>query len=228
MFKSKTNTLIATLAAIGSILGFGYFMQPKGSPVDTIISSPTHAANKTVNLKTLMEPNLLPENVMGSNDAKVTIVEYSSMTCPHCATFHEEVLPTIKKDYIDTGKVRYILREFPLDNLAAAAFMLGRCAPKDKYFPFIEMMYGKQKVWAFGKGDPLPAMLKLAKGAGFTKEQFDKCLQDPKLLDGINAVRARGSKLGVNSTPSFFVNGELIKYAGDVKSFAAILDKKLK
>ncbi len=228
MFRSKTNTIIATIAAIVSILGFGYYMQPKGTTADNIISSPTQAANKIVSIKTLMEPNQLPENILGSKNAKVTIVEYSSMTCPHCATFHEEVLPAIKKKYIDTGKVKYILREFPLDNLAAAAFMLGRCAPKDKYFPFIEMMYGKQKVWAFGKGDPLPAMLKLAKGAGFTKESFDTCLKDQKILDGINAVRARGSKLGINSTPSFFVNGELIKQFGDVKSFSAMLDKKLK
>ncbi len=228
MFQSKTNTVFATIAAIASILGFGYIMQPGTKSADNIISSPTNAASKTVNIKDLMAPGLLPDNVMGSKDAKVTIVEYSSMTCPHCATFHAEILPIIKKDYIDTGKVKYILREFPLDNLAFAAFQLGRCAPKDKYFAFIDMMYAKQEVWAFAKTERMPIMLKLAKRAGFTKETFEACIKNDEIYKGISEMRAKGSKFGINSTPSFFINGELISQTGDAKAFAKILDAKLK
>jgi protein-disulfide isomerase len=155
----------------------------------------------------------LGDVVMGSADAPITVIEYASMTCTHCASFAEKTFPELKKRYIDTGKVKYILREFPLDPLAAAGFMLARCAGKDKYYPLIEALFAQQKTWAVQK--PIEPLMAIAKQAGFTQESFNACLSDQKILEGIEATRTRGAeKLGVNSTPTFFVNGKVIR--GDV------------
>ena len=152
----------------------------------------------------------LGDVVMGKADAPVTIIEYASMTCSHCANFAERTFPELKKRYIDTGKVKYILREFPLDPLAAAGFMLARCAGKDKYYPLVEALFAQQKTWAVQK--PIEPLMAIAKQAGFTQETFNACLSDQKVLEGIEAVRARGAeKLGVNSTPTFFINGKVIR-----------------
>lgn len=162
-----------------------------------------------VPMEELLKPGTLPDLVLGAADAKVTVVEYASMTCGHCAHFHADVFPELKKKYIDTGKVRFIMREFPLDNLAAAAAMLARCAGDGKTFPLIESLFHTQGEWAFKQGNPVPRLFEVAKQAGFTQETFDKCLTDQKLLDAINATRQRANeKFGVNSTPTFFVNGK--------------------
>jgi protein-disulfide isomerase len=176
----------------------------------------------------LMKPGPLPDLVLGKADAPITVVEYASMTCGHCANFHNKVLPALKEKYIDTGKARLIMREFPLDNLAAAASMLARCTGGDKTFPLISALFAKQDAWAFVKGDPRPELFKFAKQAGFTQESFDKCLADQKLLDDIGAVRTRATEVfGVNSTPTFFINGKKLT-AGPTfdefeKAFAPIL-----
>lgn len=150
----------------------------------------------------------LGDIIQGKDDAPVTIIEYASMTCTHCATFHNITYPVLKTKYIDTGKVKYILREFPLDPLAAGAFMLARCAGKDKYHPLVEILFQKQKDWVVQK--PIEPLMAIAKQAGFTEESFNACLQDQKLLEGIEQVRTRAAeKLGVNSTPTFFINGRV-------------------
>ncbi|NWG26573.1 MAG: DsbA family protein [Pseudorhodoplanes sp.] len=152
----------------------------------------------------------LGDIVMGSADAPVTIIEYASMTCGHCANFSEKTFPELKKRYIDTGKVKYILREFPLDPLAAAGFMLARCAGNDKYYPLVEALFAQQKQWAVQK--PIEPLMAIAKQAGFTQESFNACLSNQKILEGIEATRARASeKLGVNSTPTFFINGKVFR-----------------
>lgn len=162
-----------------------------------------------VSVEELMKPGDLPDVALGPADAKVTVVEYASMTCGHCARFHTQVFPELKKKYIDTGKIRFIMREFPLDNLAAAASMLARCAGGDKAYPLVDTFFAKQADWAFKDGDPVPRLFEIAKQAGFTQESFDKCLTDQKLLDQVQAVRSRASeKFGVTSTPTFFVNGK--------------------
>jgi protein-disulfide isomerase len=161
-----------------------------------------------VDLAEFMKPGDLPENVMGKDDAPFTIVEYSSMTCPHCARFHKDVLPELKKKYIDTGKAKYIVREFPLDNVAAAAFMLARCVDQAKYFDFIDLLYANQEEWAFG-GNPLPGLQKFSKQAGFTEERFNQCLADEKTLGHIEAVRNKANTTyQVKATPTFFINGK--------------------
>jgi protein-disulfide isomerase len=158
----------------------------------------------------------LGDEVQGKADAPVTIIEYASMTCGHCATFHTKTYPVLKSRYIDTGKVKYIMREFPLDPLAAAGFMLARCAGPDKYYPMIEVLFQKQDQWAVQQ--PIPPLTAIAKQAGFSQEKFESCLSDQKILDGIEATRTRGSeKLGVNSTPTFFVNGKMLRGAVSIE-----------
>ena len=178
----------------------------------------------------LMAPGALPDMVMGDAKAPVTVIEYASMTCPHCAHFTETTFPELKKRYIDTGRVRFIFREFPLDQLAAAAFMLARCAGETdpgKYFTLVDTMFRQQRVWAVEK--PLPPLLALAKQAGFTQASFEACLQNQKLLDGIEAVRTRATdKFKVQSTPSFFINGTLTAGALTIEDMAKQIDPLLK
>jgi protein-disulfide isomerase len=151
--------------------------------------------------------------VIGSDKAPVTIIEYASMTCPHCAHFEETTFPELKKRYIDTGKVRYMMREFPLDALAAAGFMLARCAGPDKYEAIIETLFAKQADWAVQQ--PIEPLKAIAKQFGFTEDTFNQCLANQTVLDKIQVVRDHAvNKLGVNSTPTFFINGK--RFVGDL------------
>lgn len=187
-------------------------------------------AQAAVSETELMAPNALPDMALGDAKAPVTIIEYASMTCPHCATFTEKSFPDIKKKYIDTGKVRFIFREFPLDNLAAAVFMLARCNAEtnsEKYFAYIDTLFRQQRTWAVEK--PLEPLLTISKQAGFTQETFNACLSNQKVLDGIEAVRQRAvDKFKVQSTPSFFINGKLYTGALSVDEMSKIIDPLLK
>jgi protein-disulfide isomerase len=187
------------------------------------------APPEQVPLSELLKPGALPDMVMGKADAPVTIVEYASMTCPHCAHFQETTFPELKKRYIDTGKVRYIFREFPLDNLAAAAFMLARCAGEldsSKYYAMIDTMFAQQATWAVEK--PIPPLMAIAKQAGFTEKSFNECLANQKLLTGIEDVRQRGIKeFQVDSTPTFFINGKRTVGAVTIDDMAKIIDPLL-
>lgn len=181
----------------------------------------------TVDMEKLLSDNPLPEKFEGDENAPVTIVEYASMTCPHCAGFHKNTYPEIKKKYIDTGKVRMIVREFPFDPRAAAAFMLARCAPNDAYFPMIDVLYKQQTTWARAQNARAP-LEKIAKLAGFTQESFEKCLTDQKLLNDVNAVREKGQgEFGVSSTPTFFIDGKRYSGAMSVEQMSAIIDSLL-
>ena len=164
------------------------------------------ALAQNVSVQELATPGPLGDVAQGPADAKVTIVEYASLTCSHCAAFHQQTYPALKERYIDTGKVRFIFREFPLDQLALAGFLLARCAGPDKYFPMIDTLFHMQKEWVTQK--PLPPLLAIAKQAGMSEQAFNECLQDQKLIDGIEDVRQRAMKLNVQSTPSFFINGK--------------------
>jgi protein-disulfide isomerase len=144
---------------------------------------------------------------MGSPTAPVTIIEYASMTCPHCAGFAVTTFPKLKEKYIDTGKVKYIMREYPLDGLAAAAFMLARCAGPEKYHPLIETLFAQQQKWAVK--EPIPPLLAIAKQAGFTQQSFEACINDKGLLAKVQQMRDRGKdKFKVEATPTFYINGE--------------------
>ena len=180
----------------------------------------------TVDMAKLLEPGALPDMALGKTDAPVTIVEYASMTCPHCAHFHATTLPALKTKYIDTGKARLILREFPFDPRAEAGFMLARCS-NDNYFPMVDVLFKQQQNWAAAE-DARAALLQISKLAGFTQERFESCLTDQKLLDEIRAVRERGTKdFGVDSTPTFFINGKQYKGALSIEEMSAIIDGML-
>lgn len=180
-----------------------------------------------VNMDEVMKPGPLPDQALGNKDAPVKIVEYMSMTCPHCAHFHNTTFDEIKKKYIDTGKVYFVIREFPFDPRAAAAFMLARCAPEGQYYPFVSMLFKQQQSWAVAQ-DARAALLQMSKLAGFSQESFEACLTNQKLLDDVNATMQRGaSEFGVNSTPTFIINGK--RYAGDmsVENMSALVDSLL-
>ncbi len=196
----------------------------EAAPAKPAVAAP--AAQGKVDVAKLMAPGTLPDQVMGKADAPVTIVEYASLTCSHCRDFHEASLPEIKAKYIDTGKARLILREFPFDPRAEAGFMLARCS-KDRYFPMTDVLFKQQDSWARAD-DAQAALLQISKLAGFTQESFTACLTDQKLLDDIRAVRERGNKeFGVDATPTFFINGN--KYAGALSAaeMSAIIDGML-
>lgn len=180
----------------------------------------------SVDVAKLLEPGALPDKQLGSDDAPVTIVEYASATCGHCANFHAGTLPAIKEKYVDTGKARIIFREFPFDPLAMGAFMLARCSD-DNYFPMIDVLFKQQNTWARAE-KPSEELLKIARLAGFTQERFEACLTDDALLKDVTSVKERGEKeFGVNATPTFFINGE--KYSGNmsVEVMSAIIDRAL-
>jgi protein-disulfide isomerase len=186
---------------------------------------PAHA--DVVDVAELMQPSTLGDIIVGSENAPVTIVEYASMTCGHCADFMVKTFPQLKERYIDTGKVRYILREFPLDPLAAGAFMLARCAGKDKYYSLVESLFEQAGKWVVP--NPLPPLFAIAKQAGFTEQTFDECLANQKLLDGIEEVRKRAAdKFKIQSTPTFFINGERLVGAQPFAEFEKVIDKNLK
>jgi protein-disulfide isomerase len=222
-FCQHTAT-VALATAVTSVLGLSALPS---------LTGPAFAAEKIPEVE-LMAPEALPDMAIGDPKAKVTIIEYASMTCPHCAHFQETAFPEIKKKYIDTGKVRYIFREFPLDTLAAAAFMLARCSATngaatdpDKYFALVDTMFRQQRTWAVEK--PIPPLLAIAKQAGFTEKTFDACLANQKLLDGIEKVRQRAvDKFKVGSTPSFFINGEPVTGALSADEMAQKIDPYLK
>ena len=156
--------------------------------------------------------NALPDMALGKEDAPVTIVEYSSLTCPHCAHFHRDVMPALKSEYIDTGKVRYIQREFPLNNPALGGAVLARCVDPSRFFAFNDLLFSRQDDWAF-KEDALQRLRMYAKQAGMTDADFEKCLDNEALQKKILAVRDRGEKEGVKGTPTFFINGKIFNGA---------------
>jgi protein-disulfide isomerase len=177
----------------------------------------------------LMRAGPLPDIVLGKEDAPVTVVEYASMTCPHCAHFSKTTFPELKTKYIDTGKVRFVFREFPLDDLAAAAAMLARCIDKtngEKAVAVIEVLFNSQDKWAVR--NPLPQLQQITKQAGLSQQAFDECLKDQTLYNNILAMRERGSKeYKVESTPTLFVNGKMIKGGVELNELAKLIDPLL-
>jgi protein-disulfide isomerase len=172
----------------------------------------------------------LGDMVLGSKDAPVTIIEYASMTCPHCATFTKDVFPRLKSEYIDTGKVRFIFREFPLDQVALAASALARCVAKDdtqKFFTVIDVLFRQQNELA---SDALGTINRVGKQAGFSEQMIKDCVQgDTTVQKGILDTREHAyTKLKVNSTPSFFVNGSLVKGETSFEGFEKLIKPLLK
>jgi protein-disulfide isomerase len=194
----------------------------------TLIYPALSARAQNVNVADLMAPGPLPDRALGLEKASVTVVEYASMTCSHCARFHTTLYPDFKKKYIDSGKVRFILREFPLDPIASGAFALARCLPEDKYYPMIEVLFEQQKNWAFVP-DPPKALLAIAKQAGFTEQSFEACLTDQKLSQAIeDSARRANEKFGVSGTPTFFINGQMLRGEATLEALSKVIDPLIK
>lgn len=184
-------------------------------------------ASGDVDMEEVMKPGPMEEMYLGDPDAPVKIVEYMSLTCSHCANFHNSTFKQIVTDYVDTGKVQFIVREFPFDPRATAAIMLARCAPDGKFFPMVDVLMQQQANWARAD-DAAAALFNISKLAGFTQESFEACLTNQKLVDDVNAVRKKAAEeFGVNSTPTFLINGK--RYPGNmsVESMSALIDSLL-
>ncbi len=169
---------------------------------------------------------MLADRVLGDPNAPVTIYEYSSFTCPHCASFHTEILPGLKTRYIDTGKAKLIFRDFPFDRAALTAGMLARCAPADRYWPLVDVMFKQQAQWS-SAADPLAALTRIAKLAGMSQERIDACLADKELADGVLKIRLEGQeKFGVTATPTFILNEGKTRIQGaqPVETFGKAID----
>ncbi len=167
------------------------------------------------------------EKVMGRDDAPVTMIEYSSLACPHCAAFHRDSLPRIKEAYIDTGKVRLIYRDFPLGGLALAAAMVARCGGSAKFFGFIEVLFRSQAQWS-RSDDPTRELARVARFAGISQKDFDACLVNEALMTDIRERAADAQqKFGIESTPTFIIEGEKVVGARPFEDFRDVIEKAL-
>jgi protein-disulfide isomerase len=167
------------------------------------------------------------EQILGDPDAPVTIIEYASLTCPHCAQFHTEVLPELKERYIDPGKIRLIYRDFPLDQMALTAAALAHCAGPERYFSMLDVLFETQSNWARAD-DSVTALKRLGKLGGLTEEKMQACLSDQELTDGILQTRLEGqNQYDIGSTPTFVIDGKTYSGSLDVEGFSELLDPLL-
>ena len=164
------------------------------------------------------------DRFLGNIDAPITVIEYASLSCPHCAAFHLEILPIIKKEYIDNDKVRLIFRDFPLNLPAFEASMILRCVDKELYFKYLDALFKLQKKWALPKGSR-ESLFNILQNSGMTQNEFDNCLDDNELKDKIynNQLKAH-KEFNMQTTPSFIINGKLLQGSKSIDTFRKIFD----
>jgi protein-disulfide isomerase len=217
MITRRTFNAALTLTGVAAAIGITPFRL-----IDSALAQSQAAATAA----DVAKPVSLPDMALGPKDAAVTITEFASMTCPHCAAFTENVFPKIKAAYIDTGKIRFVFREFPLDIKAAAGSMLSRCIAKDdsgKYFAAIDMLFRQQGDWVMK--NTTETLMRIGKQAGLSQQDVETCLKDQALLDKIVADQKYAADvLKVDSTPTFFINGEKVKGETSFEEF----DKRIK
>lgn len=183
---------------------------------------------KEVPVEELNKAGPLPEISVGRSDAKITIIEYASMSCGHCGLFHRDLLPKLKAKYIDTGIARLVVREFPLNYLAISVSMLARCAGPEKTYNVIAAMFDRQQEW-LRRGDVRDDLRGIMSGFGMTEENFKRCMINKELFHQIKAVRQRAiDEFGVKSTPTFFINGKPLVGPRTIDEFEKILQPMLK
>ena len=174
-----------------------------------VMGAAAPAQAQSVELVEFMKAGPLGEKQMGNEKASVTVVEYASLTCPHCEHFHKAIFPKLKEKYIDTGKILFIYRDFPINDRARTASMFAHCVPKENYFDFIDVLFQTRLQWATAEPSQFrPTLFSIARQVGFTQESLKACVENQKTLDAIFWVEDRASeKFGVNQTPTIFVNG---------------------
>ncbi len=168
--------------------------------------------------------------VLGKDTAPIKVDEFVSLTCSHCAEFYDKTLPELEKRYVDTGKVRFVMHDFPLDGLSLKAAAVARCMPADEYFPFVKTLFKTQAFWAFGSGNPVDNMIQTAKLGGLAEEKARSCANDTALQNAIAAERAEATtKFQVEATPTFVINdgADVVKGAESVENFSKIFDRLL-
>jgi protein-disulfide isomerase len=210
------NILIAAggavaVAAIAAGVWYGTRPPAPGLPPAAVAATPDKSALLTV------QPN---DHVMGDPKAPITVIEYASLTCPHCAAFHTQILPEIKKKWIDTGKVKLVFRDFPLDQVAAKAAQIAECAPPDRYFGVIDLIFRGQPQWATAS-DPLAELAKPLRIAGLGEKEIKDCLANEAKANEVIADYKGGETLGVNSTPTIFIDGKQYQGARSVDELDA-------
>ena len=172
----------------------------------------------------------MAERVLGKPDAPVRVDEYVSLTCSHCAVFYTTILPELEKRYVETGKVRFVMHDFPIDGSALKAAAVARCMPRDMYFPFVKILYQNLATWAFGGGNPEANLIQYAKLGGLSEDRAKSCIADTALQDAIIAERTEATdKQKIEATPTFVINNgaETIAGAEGVDKFAAVFDRLL-
>lgn len=177
-------------------------------------------ANPT--LADIMKPSALPEMAQGRADAPVTLIQYASLTCPHCRAFHRDVYPQLKREFIDTGKVRYILREFPIGKQSGNATIALRCAPAAKYFELYGKFMEQQASWV-SQEVRLDPIFAVAQQVGMKRAEFDQCLQNQGMINALKDVKEHGRKLGIIGTPNFFAQGKLVKGTLSIADIRALV-----
>jgi len=207
---AKASFLIAAAIALA---GFG--------PAPTAPSTPGKIDPPTRD--ELLRAGPLGDRALGNPNAPIVVIEYASLTCPHCRNFHANVFPEVKRQYIDTGKVRYIVREFPIGRSAGNAAIINRCAPPEEYFSLLDAFLSRQSEWV-SQEVRLDAIYGVAKSSGMSRETFDKCLSNQAIIDGLNEVKQRGRQFGVVGTPTFFVNGRKAQGAVTFEQIKALIE----
>jgi protein-disulfide isomerase len=210
---------VVAVAAIAAGVYFGTRPSSSAAPAPTAVAQ---AADKGSLLS--IQPT---DHVLGDPNAPITLIEYASLTCPHCAHFSVAVLPELKKKWIDTGKVKLIYRDFPLDQTALKAAQLAECAGKDKYFGVIDMIFETQPKWATAS-DPIADLSKSLRIAGMGENEVKACLANDAVANGVVADYRGGETMGVNSTPTLFINGQEFKGARSVEEMDATFSKLAK
>jgi protein-disulfide isomerase len=206
----------AVLLAIGVFFGV-LNRQPDPSVPTTTVATPAAAqpAPAAIPAGLAIEPG---DRVLGNRDAAVQIIEYASLTCPHCANFKLNVFPQVKAAWVDTGRVRYVYRDFPLDQVALQAALVARCAPEDRAFPLLEALFQTQGQWATAS-DPVAAIRRIGRLAGLSDERISECLADQALQTQVLQQRLTGSQVfNVQATPTILINGQQVRDS----SFAGI------
>lgn len=228
--------LVIGVVAIGAILAFQNVVGDDEATKNVGSASQNKEVKTKVTKQELIEPDAIfkkikvnkEDFIIGETNAPITMVEYASLTCSHCAQFHNVTLPLIKKEFIETGKVRLVYRDFPLDQFALTGSMIAHCAGKDRYFAFIQTMFAQQKQWS-NDPQPIKALAQIARLGGMTKESFEKCIKDKKVADTILQKRLDGDKqYKINSVPTILVNGK--RYSGglNIDEFRSIVKRMVK
>jgi protein-disulfide isomerase len=224
--RASKGLIAAAAIGIAAVAGAGYWYAAKNGA--TAGPSASVATPQPQQAQAGLMPEIAADDmVLGSPDAKVTIVEYASLTCPHCQRFHLDTLPKLKAEFIDTGKAKLVYRDFPFDEAGLRAAMMARCGGKEKFYGYLGALFQGMDQWAREK-DWKASLARIGKLGGMSQEAFDQCLADKALETAILNKRLEGAqKFGVDSTPTFFINGEKVPGAYPFDHYAQIIKRKL-